>query len=337
MPNPTWTCCADLPPCPTCVEACDFATSYLFDGFALQFQFSVDRAGCPLCVYEGGGFVGAFLQKSYSVNVDVTQIGQALLTRHGTTSDCCYRACGTMEVEWEITDDVIYGCCAPPNESSPTPIVQCTGNQTITGVEAVPYNYTVRCCPAPIDGCPDDAKRGNVWVHTLVLCGVKIATSHKGYVAECSYNPTAVDCGEEPRGALYMTGMVFRWFTPLIALDDIVPGMENAMCGPYAPSEIPCGACPLPSGCVAVVPYSSQAPFSVWTLPDGCAVDDCVPDCAFGSELYPTGTFGLGFYCGGPFEVAKMTGNVCPCGQFTIDCACYRVDAGWVAAYPNYV
>jgi len=322
MPNPTWTCCADLPACTTCPDSCDFATSYTFDGFALNFTFAVDHGACPKCTYEGGGGGGAFYQRSYSVNVTVTQIGAAILNRHGTGT-CCYSACGTFEVEWEITEDVVYGCCQPEDQGSPIPAVECSGNQTITGVEAVPYTYTIHCETAPIDGCPDDAKLGAVWVHTIQLKGVQVATSHENYVADCDYNPLDVDCGEEPAGPLYMSGMTLRWWTPLIALNAIVPGMENTMCGPWAQNDSYIPNCPLPSGCASGgSPYGQGicGPFSV-------GLD-------YGGLKFPTNEFCVAsLVCPNP----PFPFNVCPCGQVSSSCICRRIDGGHQTAYPNYV
>lgn len=341
MTTPHFTCCAEPPPCPTCPEACDFETSYVFDGFSMSFSLDAQHGSCPKCVYEGGGGNGAYYQKSYSVNVTVTQIGQDVLTRYGSEGNCCYKACGTFEVEWEITDDVQYGCCEPENTPSSTPAVACSGTQTITGVEAVPYTYTIECVPAPIDGCPDDAKLGAVWVHTITLCGVQVATSHKKYFADCNYNPTNVDCGEEPGGALFMGGMVLRWWTPLIDLAAITPGMENTIGGPWSRlCNDAWGYCP-GGECPEIFFY--ETPFGVGELPSGCTydLDDCYLSCQYTPNDYPTTLFWIdssGFTsCPYPMDPSRLTGSVCPCGNWTYECLCHRIDAGHVTAYPNYV
>lgn len=337
MPNPTWTCCADPPPCPTCPDSCDFETSYVFDGFALQFTFSSDHGSCQKCTYAGGGGTGSYYQESYSIDVTVTQIGQDVLTRVGSEGNCCYWACGTFEVEWEITDDVQYGCCQPEDQASPTPAIACSGNQTITGVEAVPYVYIIECVPAPVDGCPNDAKLGAVWMHSVYICGVQVATSHKGYVADCNYDPLDVDCGEEPRGPLHMQGCVVRWFTPLVDLAAIVTGSENLMCGPWASAgnNIPTG-CSYSEECPQIYfDFGTCGPFAVQPY-DPALVDACS-----GVGLnYPTGLkFPTILACANdcqPFDPSRLTGSVCPCGNWTYECNCRRIDAGHQVSFPNY-
>lgn len=343
MPNPTWACCAEPPPCPTCPDSCEFESSYVFDGFTFQFSFDRSYGSCRPCIYEGGGFNQSFYQDSYAINVTVTQIGQNVLTRQGTEGNCCYVACGTFEVEWEITEDVYYGCCQPPNTPSSTPAVACSNNQTITGVEAVPYVYRIDCVELPVDGCPEDSKRP-VWRHIIELCGVQVATSHAKAFADCQYDPPNFDCGYEPAGALYMAGMRFTWWTPLIDLANIVPGMENAMGGPYSAQCAvgPVGpACNPDEDCDAVTTYAEICgPFAVTELPGGCTPTGCQLTglaCANPSfQRFPTLPACLDG-CAYPTLPKDLTGNICPCGQWTLECSCIRHDAGWTATYPNYV
>jgi len=343
MPNPTWTCCATLPPCPVCPESCDFDTSYTFDGFMLQFTFSSDFGTCPKCVYEGGGGGGDYYQKSYSIDVTVTQLAPAVMTRSGSEGDCCYQACGTFEIEWEITDDVTYGCCQPEDVSSSTPAVECTGGQTIAGVAAVPYRYEIFCRETPIDGCPSDSKLGAQWLHRITLCAVKVATSHKGYVADCNYNPTDVDCGEEPRGALLMSGAIIEWYTPLVDLATLVTADYNRV-SLWSCSTLDDG-CTNSEECPTDPDPHDQTfgPFSVGVMPDGCTYDDddCALSvgCAVTHNVYPTNMLGVGSVnpdCD-PFDPSRLTGSVCPCGNWSYACGCRRIDAGTNYVFPTFV
>lgn len=321
-----YACCSELPPCPFCIDSCDFATSYQFTGILLTFLWEKSYGNCPPCPYENGSIPTSFKQQSYGVQVTLTQLVPYVLQRFGTpnVSPCYYRACGFLEMEWQIDEDVRYGCCNPV-QGGPL-LADCDDSQQITGVENVPFCYTIECVDFPLDGCPNDSKGVPVWRHTLVVCGTRVASSSIDFVPDCGPNP---DCGIEPGPALYMTGMTYQWYTPLVALAALGSPDANHLCGPFASTDIGCTC----SGVTVDEDNQLCGPFSVYAVGNCQAPWPCVTTnsaCQLGAIRFPTQ----------PQCVQDANCQFtpeCPCGSVTGTCDCARHDATWSFTYPTYV
>lgn len=318
-----YACCSELPTCPNCVESCDFATSYTFDGIVLNFLHDKSYGNCPPC--NAADTPEEFMQESYSVQVTLTQLAPNVLTRYGTpgVTPCYYQACGMIEMAWLIENQARFGCCDTTNGI----LADCDESQQISGAEMVPYCYTIRCDETQIDGCPDDSKGRAVWRHKLVVCGTRVASSHVKFVVEdCESNP---DCGIEPGGGLYMSGMTFEWWTPLVDLAGLFAADANVICGPYATTDESCSC----SGITVAHDNALCTPFTVYEVGTCVAPWHCVTNnsaCQLGNVKF--GTEGI---CISDLN-CEFTPQ-CPCGTLTGYCDCARHDASWTFLYPTYV
>lgn len=314
-----YVCCGDLPPCPDCVEACDFATSYSFTGLAFSFSFDASFGDCLPCPYEGGGGANSFYQRSYSIRVDATQLAAITFTRVGSGSDCRYEACGTLDVTYEVTEDVYYGCCAPEDVGT-GPTAECRDGQTIQGAETVSFSLLAKC------ECENDTCCGTFkdcrWRFTLRICGFPIATSHENYVADCETNP---DCGVEPGGHLFMNGAVISWVTPLVALDTLTEADHCLRYGPYADIGGNDGQFCDPE----INVYGDCGPFSIQA--SSTAVAECGE--SLGTNWALTAP-GVCFPC--DLTTTPIDGALL-CGNWGATCECIRYDAGFTITYPDFV
>lgn len=316
MAHHAYVCCSELPPCPECVESCDFATSYSFTGLSFSFSFDASYGNCLPCPYEGGGGGGSFGQRSYSIRVDAVQLAPITFTRVGSGGDCRYEACGELDVTYEVTEDVRYGCCAPEDVGT-GPTADCSDGQTIQGARTVSFSLlaTCECFNESCCGTLTDCR----WRFTLTICGFPIATSHEVYVADCETNP---DCGVEPGGHLFMNGAVITWVTPLVALDTLTEADHCLRYGPYANLDEQGAFCD-----PEVTAYGLCGPFAI------DRTDTAVAECgATTGSLWALTKPGLCYPC----DPATVPDTFL-CGGWSGTCECIRYDAGFTMTYPTYV
>lgn len=330
-----YACCSDLPPCPNCVESCDFATSYVIDGFQFFFDFARDYGNCVKCAYEGGGGGGSFMQESYSIHVELLQLAPVVLQRFGTpgVTPCHYRACGTFELSWQVEEQATFGCCKP--ETDPGIAVECNDSQQMNGAEAVSFCYYVYCAEMPLDACRVDTKGKAVWKHVLRVCGTQMATFHENYVADCNDVEQSYDCGVEPGGRLFLDGMTMVWYTPLVDLATLAPADHDPIMGPYGSdafnANCVCGSDTLTDERVAP---AQCGPWAVSKIPD--AAPDPFDPCADGigatqlARKYPTHPICFN-------DENCNEGLPTLCGDGSIKCNCVRYDSGWSAVWWTYV
>ncbi len=265
--NMAKVCCCDEDVCP---GSCGFASTYLMNNMSGTLQAvwrELKNANdCPTC--DGGVITDLIddfeLSVSWNLALGVT------LTRYATPGGgCCYAAIGNLNVTWSWLSEQDMWCCGGyPN----APYV-CELDNTYSGVQSVPFCYTVVC-----------GKQGvNKWKHSLTICDsscdvVELLVQDVPY-AGCS----GVACDALPiaRQGLRLQGTCYSWYSTYKALDLLTPADYTPLgvCGQLAKCSIeysgqdPLG---LDTSCMVTVVQNvfSYGPFAPIMMPDWGATPD---------------------------------------------------------------
>lgn len=249
--------------CPGCNETpcectpCAFATSYLLSNLTLSGSYTKTWKGtlCGECTGEEESEL-----PSLSVSINAYQeLGNYTLTRGtGPSGGCCYKATGTMKVEYTVNIGTSVKCC----QSGQT----LGWSDTWTGTKDVTF------CHIVIPDC--DAQGDCVWRHITQLCDFDIGEHDYLWGIDSSDCLGGLDPENPPlrRARFRLQGGVWMSTSPMVDLDTLgnFNYTQQGFCNPTGVWD-----CTTGDGSVSCLPHQNGIPldYGIFSMSLGGTVD----------------------------------------------------------------